>query len=173
MNLFCIFKSSLTASDSKWCDSNVLIHHNPFVNHLTNNTAKHAASSNHLHFFPSMLPRHTHFSHLTRILALNFLKFSIHPSISPSSPRIKRHWSSHLISSMASSTAKTNRRVYGTGPSRSWPSEPAFSGRSGGIANKRQMGTTGESFAFLWNKGILWIIKRTYRVKEKNSKQQN
>ena len=91
MNLFCIFKSSLTASDSKWCDSNVLIHHNPLVNHLTNNTAKHATSSNHLHFFPSMLPRHTHFSHLTRILALNFLKFSIHPSISPSSPRIKRH----------------------------------------------------------------------------------
>lgn len=48
-----------------------------------------------------------------------------------------------------------------------------LSGRGGGIANKRQMGTTGESFVFLWNKGILWIIKRTSRVKERNLKQQN
>lgn len=51
MNLFCIFKSSLTASDSKWWDSNALFHQNPLVNDLTNNTAKHATSSNHLHFF--------------------------------------------------------------------------------------------------------------------------
>ena len=73
----------------------VLVHHSPLVKlpYQQHTQACNIIQSS-KSFFRSILPRHTHFSHLTRIFAPNFLKCSIHPYQATHHVHILTAWAS-------------------------------------------------------------------------------